>query len=144
MAKALERFGTLKWHDVMAPALALARRGMQLDWYMQVMIANGAEHLAKFPASKAAYLPDSGRVPTLDWQANVRYLKLGNLGETYQRLCDGGPREFYEGALARDIAATCRPAARRSTMTISEPTRRASSSRCRSSMATPSSTSRAA
>ncbi len=104
MAKALERFGTLKWPDVMAPAIALARRGMELDWYMQVMIANGAEHLAKFPASKANYLPDDGRVPTLDWQANVRYLKLGNLGETYQRLSDGGPREFYDGALARDIA----------------------------------------
>jgi gamma-glutamyltranspeptidase / glutathione hydrolase len=43
-------------------------------------------------------------VPMIDWQANVRYLKLGNLGETYQRLSDGGPREYYEGALARDIA----------------------------------------
>ena len=29
MAKALERFGTLKWQDVMAPAVALARRGME-------------------------------------------------------------------------------------------------------------------
>jgi gamma-glutamyltranspeptidase/glutathione hydrolase len=105
MAKALERFGTLAWKDVMAPAIALARRGMELDWYMQVMIANGAQHLARFPASRAAYLPDDGLVPTLDWQASVRYLKLGNLGETYQRLSDGGPREFYEGALARDIAA---------------------------------------
>src|SRR6266851_1334378 len=90
---------------VKAPAIALARRGMELDWYMQVMIANGAEHLSRFPASRAAYLPDGGRVPTLDWQANVRHLKLGNLGETYQRLSDGGPREYYEGALARDIAA---------------------------------------
>src|SRR6478672_8223150 len=80
LAKALERFGTLKWQDVMAPAIQLAKRGMELDWYMQVMIANGAEHLAKFPASKANYLPDNGRVPTLDWQGTRRYLKLGNLG----------------------------------------------------------------
>lgn len=105
MAKALERFGTLKWQDVMAPAIGLARRGMELDWYMQVMIAQGAHHLSQFPASRSAYLCDDGRVPAIDWQANVRYLKLGNLGETYQRLSDGGPREFYEGALARDIAA---------------------------------------
>ncbi|MGE0574036.1 MAG: gamma-glutamyltransferase family protein [Reyranella sp.] len=105
MAKALERFGTLTWQDVMAPGLALARRGMELDWYMQVMIANGAERLSRFPASRASYLPDDGRVPTNDWQGTVRHLKLGNLGETYQRLSDGGPREFYEGALARDIAA---------------------------------------
>src|SRR5215475_4042950 len=50
LAKALERFGSLKWKDVLAPGVALAERGMQLDWYMQVMIANGAQHLAKFSA----------------------------------------------------------------------------------------------
>ena len=104
LAKALERFGTLKWKDVLAPGVALAERGMQLDWYMQVMIANGAAHLSKFPASKANYLPDDGRVPTLDWQGNERFLKLGNLGTTMRRLAEGGPREFYEGSLARDIA----------------------------------------
>src|SRR5215475_3880750 len=31
MAKALERFGTLKWQDVLAPGIALAERGMELD-----------------------------------------------------------------------------------------------------------------
>lgn len=105
LSKALERFGTMAWKDVLAPGVALAERGMELDWYMQVMIANGAEHLSKYPASKAAYLADSGRVPTTDWQGTTRYLKLGNLGETMRRLAEGGPREFYEGTLARDIAA---------------------------------------
>src|SRR5262249_35258320 len=60
MAKALERFGTLKWADVMAPAIALARRGMQVDWYMQLMIANGAQQLAKCAAAPATYLPATG------------------------------------------------------------------------------------
>lgn len=105
LAKALERFGTMPWKDVLAPGVALAERGMELDWYMQLMIANGAEHLAKFPASKANYLCDNGRVPTNDWQGTKRHIKLGNLGETMRRLAEGGPREFYEGALARDIAA---------------------------------------
>ncbi len=105
LAKALERFGTMAWKNVLAPGVALAERGMELDWYMQVMIANGAEHLSKFPASKAAYLPDGGRVPTNDWQGTTRYLKLGKLGETMRRLAEGGPREYYEGSLARDIAA---------------------------------------
>ena len=105
VAKALERFGTMKWQDVIAPAVKLAERGMELDWYMQVMIANGAEHLSKYPASKAAYLCDDGRVPAPDWQNNTRYIKLGNVADTYRRLAAGGPREFYEGSLARDIAA---------------------------------------
>ncbi len=105
MGKALERFGTLKWQDVIAPAVTLAERGMELDWYMQVMIANGAQDLAQYPASKAAYLCDNGFVPTNDWTGTKRYIKLGNLGETYRRLAAGGPREYYEGALGRDIAA---------------------------------------
>ncbi len=105
LAKALERFGSLAWKDVLAPGVELAHRGMQLDWYMQVMLAQGAVHLSKFPASKANYLCDDGRVPSIDWQANTRYIKLGNLGETMRRLAEGGPREFYEGSLARDIAA---------------------------------------
>ena len=105
LGKALERFGTMKWKDVLQPAVKLAERGMELDWYMQVMIANGAEHLSKFAASRANYLCDDGRVPTNDWQGTTRYLKLGNLGETMRRLAEGGPREFYEGSLARDIAA---------------------------------------
>ncbi len=128
----------MKWKDVLAPGVALAERGMELDWYMQVMIANGAEHLsAKFPASKASYLCDDGRVPTNDWQGTKRYLKLGNLGETtLRRLAEGGPREYYEeGSLARDIAS--RPAGRRigdARTRTSPPTKRASSSRCRSSI----------
>jgi gamma-glutamyltranspeptidase/glutathione hydrolase len=105
MGKALERFGTLTWREVIAPAVALAERGMELDWYMQVMIANGAQDLAKYPASRAAYLCDNGFVPTNDWKGTKRYIKLGRLAETYHRLADGGPREYYEGALAHDIAA---------------------------------------
>ncbi len=105
MGKALERFGTMQWREILQPAIALAERGMELDWYMQVMIANGARDLAKFPASRAAYLCDDGFVPTNDWQGTKRYLKLGNLAATYRRLAEGGPREYYEGSLARDIAA---------------------------------------
>jgi gamma-glutamyltranspeptidase/glutathione hydrolase len=105
LGKALERFGSLGWKDVLAPGIALAERGMELDWYMQLMIANGAKHLTKFPMSKASYLCDGGQVPTNDWQGNKRYIRLGDLGQTMRRLADGGPREFYEGSLARDIVA---------------------------------------
>ncbi len=89
---------------MLQPGVELAQRGMELDWYMQVMIANGAKHLHKFPASNANYLCDDGRVPTNDWAGTKRYIKLGNLGETMRRLAEGGPREYYEGSLARDIA----------------------------------------
>ena len=37
--------------------------------------------------------------------SNVYRSTNGNLGETMRRLAEGGPREYYEGSLARDIAA---------------------------------------
>src|SRR6185437_3506736 len=92
------------YHSIAVPGM-VSGLGKALEWYMQVMIANGAKDLAKFPASRAAYLCDDGFVPTNDWQGNKRYLKLGNLAQTMRRLADGGPREYYEGSLARDIAA---------------------------------------
>ena len=53
----------------------------------------------------AIYLCDDGGVPAREWAGTRRYIKLGNLGETMRRLAEAGPREFYEGSLARDIAA---------------------------------------
>ena len=145
VAKALERFGTMKWQDVMAPAVALAERGMELDWYMQVMIANGAQHLAKFPASQRR-LP-ARRGPRADARlAGQRALPQAR--QSRRDLPAAGRRadraNSTRAAWRATSPPTCRPAARRSPTTISNPTRRASSSRCRSSMAAPPSTSRAA
>ena len=105
LAKALERFGTMKWKDVLAPGVALAERGMELDWYMQVMIANGAKHLVEVPGVEGQL--SVRRRPRAD-QRLAGHQALPQARQSrrdHRRLAEGGPREYYEGSLARDIAA---------------------------------------
>ena len=56
-ALALEKFGTLAWSDVLAPAIALAERGMKIDWYATLRIAMEAPGLVDYPASRDFFLP---------------------------------------------------------------------------------------
>ncbi len=104
IALALERFGTWTWAEVLAPATEIAKRGLPCDWYATHRIAAGARELAEFPESKRIYLPD-GLPPVGDWGGPAPAIPLGNLAKTLHRLADAGPRDFYEGEIARDIVA---------------------------------------
>ena len=102
IALALERFGTRGWEAMIAPAVDLAEAGLIADWYATLMIATAARELAGF----AVYLPD-GFPPVGEWGAPPPRLKLGNLATTLRRLRDAGPRDFYEGEIARALIADC-------------------------------------
>ncbi len=104
VALALEKFGTLSWKDAVQPAIDSARKGMAVDWYATLKIASGAATLAKFPASADAYLP-GGHVPSGEWGGPIPRIKLGNLADTFQRLADAGPRDYYEGDIAKSLVA---------------------------------------
>ncbi|HUL06982.1 MAG TPA: gamma-glutamyltransferase [Candidatus Acidoferrum sp.] len=105
MRLALERFGTIGWQQALAPAIALAERGLPLDWYGTLSIAVGARELAEFPTAAAVYLPDG--LPPVPPVEGKGYLPLGNLARTLRRLAEAGARDFYEGdvaaALLRDL-----------------------------------------
>jgi gamma-glutamyltranspeptidase/glutathione hydrolase len=58
MRLALERFGTIGWRQALGPAIALAERGLPLDWYSTLQHAVGARELAEFPTARPVYLPD--------------------------------------------------------------------------------------
>ena len=104
MALALESFGTRSWRESLAPAVALAEAGMPVDWFTGLRIAANARELIRFPASAAAFLPD-GLPPASEAVGPMPRLRLGRLPETLARLAEAGPRDFYEGRIARDIAA---------------------------------------
>ena len=105
-AAALERFGTRSWHDAIAPAIALARQGITVDWYATLKIASEAASLARFPETARVYLP-AGHVPAPGWSGPAPVIRLGALAETLARLRDAGPRDFYEGEIARTIVRDC-------------------------------------
>jgi gamma-glutamyltranspeptidase/glutathione hydrolase len=105
---ALERFGTIDWRSALAPAIALAERGLPLDWYATLSIAVGARELAEFEAARQVYLP--GGLPPAPAAEGSAYLPLGNLPRTLRRLAETGPRDFYEGEIASSIARELRAA----------------------------------
>jgi gamma-glutamyltranspeptidase/glutathione hydrolase len=103
LALALEKFGTIPWETALEPAVQLAERGLPVDFWTTLKIANAARELARYPSSAHIYL-DEGLPPTQETGAGVSFLPMGELATTLRRLQLKGPRDFYDGALAADIA----------------------------------------
>jgi gamma-glutamyltranspeptidase / glutathione hydrolase len=106
----LREFGTWRLEDVLAFAIDYAENGFPVVARMQSSIANQAELLATWPASRELYLPP----PKVGAQFRNR-----TLAATYQRIVDqasGGSREeeierarqlWYEGFVADEIHRFC-------------------------------------
>jgi gamma-glutamyltranspeptidase / glutathione hydrolase len=99
-----QRWGKLPLAEIIAPAIALARRGLPQDWYTTLKIANSAAILQKYPESARIYLRD-GLPPVAPYQGVLSYFPLGNLGDTLARLQQAGWCDFYEGEIATRIIA---------------------------------------
>jgi gamma-glutamyltranspeptidase/glutathione hydrolase len=104
MGLALERFGTKSWREVLAPAIQIAERGMAVDWFLTLKVATMAQELARYPSTRAVWLPD-GFPPVTPSGAAQRRLMLAGLADTLKQLARAGPRDFYEGSIARSIVA---------------------------------------
>lgn len=104
---ALERFGTMKLGEALAPAIELAERGLAVDWYLTLKVATMARELARYPATRAVWLPE-GFPPVTAPGAPLERLRLKGLAATLRRLARAGRRDFYEGAIAASIAKDLR------------------------------------
>jgi gamma-glutamyltranspeptidase/glutathione hydrolase len=110
LGKAHARYGTLPWKDLVMPAVALAKEGFLVDWYVALLIAAAARHLARDPDAAARFL-DDGRWPKVaNWTAlsDLR-IDMSSMAPSLQEIAERGPRAIYEGdlaaALAKDVAA---------------------------------------
>src|SRR5262245_24664162 len=105
MRLALERFGSIGWRQALEPAIALAERGLPLDWYATLSITVAARELSEFATARMVYLPDG--LPPVPPVEGAGHLPLGSLARTLRRLAEAGARDFYEGevaaALLRDL-----------------------------------------
>ena len=129
---ALERYGTMDLADVMAPAIALAEKGFEPDWYLALTIAAALRRArASSRRPRARYLRDghyvyrpaspAGRPTCCASPTSAASLRL---------IAKDGPDAFYRGAIAQAIDEEMRadrrlPHAR----AISRATRRACSRR---------------
>ncbi len=104
MAEAVQRFGTLSWPQLLAPAIALADQGLTVDWYSSLKIASSAADLSRFDSTRSVYLPD-GQVPMGHWADLPPVIELTGLAQTLRDLADQGPAAFYKGELATRLLA---------------------------------------
>ncbi len=93
-ARALERFGTMAWPEVLRPAVELAERGFPMYESLSAWIGKYQAKYAANPAAAALLLP-GGRPPVAGtvW-------RQPDLARTFRRLAEHGPRDFYDGDLA--------------------------------------------
>jgi gamma-glutamyltranspeptidase/glutathione hydrolase len=105
MEEAHRRHAKMPWKDLLAPSVALAGEGLSVDWWTTVLISSAAVDLRRYPASATAYLQD-GLPPNPPWgiKSKVR-MPQDKLKAAMSHLAAQGPRDFYEGDLARSVAA---------------------------------------
>ena len=106
MALAQSRFGRLPWNELVAPAVALARSGLQCDWYSGLVTASNAKSLAADPDAAAMFL-DEGTWPILGaWTGGpARRLNQSRLADTLSQIGKEGAQALYGGDVGRAMAA---------------------------------------
>src|SRR5262245_14747572 len=103
LALAHRTYGRLPWSDLVQPAIALAERGLCLDWYGAMSLLLEAKGLERFEGTRDLYLP-GGRVPQPFEEGQAAFLKLGRLIDTLRKLASAdGPERFYRGDIAADL-----------------------------------------
>ncbi|SEG75794.1 gamma-glutamyltransferase [Bosea lathyri] len=107
-ARLKEEFGSsLPLAELLAPAIALAKRGLPQDWYTTLKVASSASVLRLYQESARIYLP-GGLPPVPPYQGTPGFFPLGELHTTLERLAKAGLSDFYTGEtgrlLVQDIA----------------------------------------
>ncbi len=106
LALAHAKYGSGKFTlaELIAPAIDLAKKGFRVADDLADSLPRATRRLARWPASASIFL-NGGR----PLQAGARLIQP-DLADTLQRIADGGPRAFYTGRTAEQIAQAVRDA----------------------------------
>lgn len=94
---ALEQHGTQDLAGLLEPAIWYAEHGVPVSTRLHGMLSLDAPNWRKFPDTARALLQD-GDVPPIGG-----LFRQPLLAETLRRIAQDGPRDFYRGALAREM-----------------------------------------
>ena len=100
LALAHEKYGSgkLSLADLIAPAIDLASQGFPVEDDTADSLPRAKERLARWPSSAAIFL-NGGRPPS----EGDRLLQF-DLADTLRAIAQDGPRAFYQGRIAGEIA----------------------------------------
>ena len=99
MKLALDKYGTMPWADVIAPAIKLAEEGITVTPELADSIEAEREYLTKYPATVKVFFKEGG--------AGYRpgdKLVQADLAKTLKKIAAEGPDGFYKGEVAEAIS----------------------------------------
>lgn len=99
---ALEKFGTMKLADVMAPAIQLAEQGFAVSDKLVRSLTTSRPLLQRFSTSRRIFLNDG----VLHKSGEI--LRQPELAATLHRIARNGGQEFYRGQTAREMVEEVR------------------------------------
>ena len=103
LALALERYGTMQWRDVLAPAIALAREGFETDWYLALNHAKFIQELSAFPETAGTYLRDGRWIHRPAGMLPGDRSIYPDLARSLELIARDGPDAFYRGAIGQAL-----------------------------------------
>ncbi len=107
LALAAEKYGSGRFTlaELIAPAILLARDGIAVTDDIADSLSNDRARLQRWPSSAKIFLkPDGSALAAGD------RLVQGDLANSLKTIAQGGPRAFYEGAIAQKLAAAVQEA----------------------------------
>ncbi|GAB3246657.1 gamma-glutamyltransferase family protein [Chitinimonas naiadis] len=99
LTQTLEKYGTLKLPEVIAPAIRLARQGFIVSPELADHLSAASERLGRWPASRKLFFRDDQPL-----QAGDRLVQ-NELANTLAEISRRGEQAFYRGGIARQIVA---------------------------------------
>jgi gamma-glutamyltranspeptidase / glutathione hydrolase len=107
LALAHKKYGSGKFTlaELMQPAIKLAREGISVDAELADSLAKAKPILERWPSTAAIFLRTDGSVPREN-----ELLVQRDLADTLEEIAEQGPRAFYEGRIAEQIASSVRAA----------------------------------
>ncbi len=94
---ALDRYGTMSFKQVLAPAIKVAQDGFKINDNFVALVKENEKKFALFPETAARYMRDGKALPA------GTVLRNADLAKTYRLLSSGGVKAFYSGKLAQAI-----------------------------------------
>ncbi len=101
--EALQRYGSMSFKQVLAPAIAVASDGFKVNDNFSHLVEGNVAKFSKFPATAALYLRDGKAIPA------GTTLRNPDLAKAYRELAAGGVKVFYEGKMARAVVDAAQP-----------------------------------
>ena len=95
--EALERYGTMGFKTVLAPAIDVATKGFKVNETFSHLTQQNERKFQQFSSTSALYLRDGKAV-----QAGT-LLRNPDMAKAYREIAARGQRAFYEGPMARAI-----------------------------------------